>query len=401
MDEPQQPAPGATTRDSDGAGACASVSLLFRAQRGDDSAREELSARYLPRLPAIGATAPRNGRFGAGHVAAHGPAPRRLHADHERAFSAYVSQALGNRVRDAVRAANRRPAAEPLADDHTAGDASLLQTSYFPLSFRRGDRAACSPCKRTTAVALLTCTGLPITRSRPRRRFVVNTVLGPPLIPPIPVVVNPTALASLDTVTSPVRHAPQQQPVPSLAARSRGTRRASAVGNRPSPQGSALGPRRRRRAAARSARRLLPDALRLRVRLLLRGDRAVLEAGRLPVASDCWQCYHPPLFYLLGLPFYAAGRWLTASLESSPEWGLRFLSLMPLAAGALTAIYSARLVDRLVADRGLSTIAVGLVLAFPCLFISSYAPEGDIVVSAFMTMFLFYLTEWLAGARPG
>ena len=129
------------------------------------------------------------------------------------------------------------------------------------------------------------------------------------------------------------------------------------------------------------------------------------KTGRLPLASDCWQCYHPPMFYLLGLPFYAAGRWLTASLESSPEWGLRFLSLMPLAAGAITAIYSARLVDRLVADRGLSTVAVGLVLAFPCLFISSYAPEGDIVVSAFMTMFLFYLTEWLASAgarlKPG
>ena len=66
------------------------------------------------------------------------------------------------------------------------------------------------------------------------------------------------------------------------------------------------------------------------------------KTGRLPIASDCWQCYHPPMFYLLGLPFYAAGRWLTASLESSPEWGLRFLSLMPLAAGAITAIYSAQ-----------------------------------------------------------
>ena len=32
------------------------------------------------------------------------------------------------------------------------------------------------------------------------------------------------------------------------------------------------------------------------------------EKGRLPIAADCWQCYHPPLFYLLGLQSAAIGR---------------------------------------------------------------------------------------------
>src|SRR4051812_11986134 len=123
------------------------------------------------------------------------------------------------------------------------------------------------------------------------------------------------------------------------------------------------------------------------------------ETGRLPIASDCWQCYHPPLFYLLGLPFYAFGRWITAGLDSSPDWGLRCLTLLPLVAGALTTAYSAMLVDRLVPDRGLSVLGIAVVFAFPCLFISSYATEADIVVAACMTMFLFYLTEWMA--KPG
>src|SRR4051812_45871017 len=52
------------------------------------------------------------------------------------------------------------------------------------------------------------------------------------------------------------------------------------------------------------------------------------EKGPLPIASDCWQCYHPPFFYALGVPFYAAGRWVTASLDSSADWGLRSLSLL-------------------------------------------------------------------------
>src|SRR5215218_378882 len=62
--------------------------------------------------------------------------------------------------------------------------------------------------------------------------------------------------------------------------------------------------------------------------------------GHRPIASDCWQCYHPPFFYVLGLPFYAAGRWITASLDSSADWGLRSLTLLPLVAGAVTATYS-------------------------------------------------------------
>jgi RNA polymerase sigma-70 factor (ECF subfamily) len=121
-------------RDSEEAVASSSVSLLFRAQQGDDSAREELCARYLPRLR----------RWAHGRL----PASARQHLDtedlvqdtllqtvrhldgftphHERAFCAYVCQALGNRVKDAVRAANRRPSAEPLGDDHTASSASPL-----------------------------------------------------------------------------------------------------------------------------------------------------------------------------------------------------------------------------------------------------------------------------------
>src|SRR5215210_4234553 len=30
--------------------------------------------------------------------------------------------------------------------------------------------------------------------------------------------------------------------------------------------------------------------------------------GHLPNAADCWQCYHPPLHPLLGLPLYMLGK---------------------------------------------------------------------------------------------
>ena len=103
--------------DSDG-DPCSSVDLLTRAQNGDEAARNELCARYLPRLR----------RWAHGRL----PIWAREHLDtedivqdtllrsvrqldaftpkHEHAFSAYVCEALRNRLRDALRRAARRPA---------------------------------------------------------------------------------------------------------------------------------------------------------------------------------------------------------------------------------------------------------------------------------------------------
>src|SRR5437762_13566997 len=67
------------------------------------------------------------------------------------------------------------------------------------------------------------------------------------------------------------------------------------------------------------------------------------ESGRLPVAADCWQCYHPPLYYLLGLPFYATGVWLAGARETAPDWGLRALTLLALIAGGTATYCSVRL----------------------------------------------------------
>ncbi|MEI6670161.1 MAG: phospholipid carrier-dependent glycosyltransferase [Acidobacteriota bacterium] len=115
--------------------------------------------------------------------------------------------------------------------------------------------------------------------------------------------------------------------------------------------------------------------------------------GRLPIATDCWQCYHPPLYYVLGVGFYAVGRWLATAGADVSVWGLRALSVMPLLAGAVTSVYSYRLVRFVLRDRGLAAVGAGIIAAFPCLFISSYAPESDILVAAAMAALLFYLTR--------
>jgi RNA polymerase sigma factor (sigma-70 family) len=112
-----------------------SHALLKRAQQGDETARSELCARYLPRLR----------RWAHGRM----PAAAREHLDtedivqdtllqsirrmpeftpqHERAFCAYVCEALRNKLHDVARRARRRPASEPLPPDAPAADPSPLE----------------------------------------------------------------------------------------------------------------------------------------------------------------------------------------------------------------------------------------------------------------------------------
>ena len=127
------------------------------------------------------------------------------------------------------------------------------------------------------------------------------------------------------------------------------------------------------------------------------GVRVLHERGRLPEAADCWQCYHPPLFYVLGWPLYAFGRWLDAG--GGETAALRWLGGLPLICGGVTVFYGFRLLRLVRCRGGLLLVGTGLLLAFPCLFFSSYGADADIVVTAILSALIFYLTRD-AALRP-
>lgn len=126
-----------------------SFALLIRARNGDEEACNELCARYLPRLR----------RWAHGRL----PGWARQHLDtedivqdtlmrsvrqlpaftpqHERAFCAYVSQALRNRLRDAVRRAMTRPSGQPLSLEEPACDPSPLEQAVGGQMLGRYDMA--------------------------------------------------------------------------------------------------------------------------------------------------------------------------------------------------------------------------------------------------------------------
>ena len=119
-----------------------SFALVARARDGDAEALNDLCARYLPRLEKWA-----HGRLPAWARDALdtcdlvqdtlAQVARRIHSfepHHDAAFQAYARQALLNRIRDAIRRAHRRPAADPL-------DARLVSPEPSPLEEAIGQDA--------------------------------------------------------------------------------------------------------------------------------------------------------------------------------------------------------------------------------------------------------------------
>lgn len=112
------------------------------------------------------------------------------------------------------------------------------------------------------------------------------------------------------------------------------------------------------------------------------------RTGRLPESTADWQAYHPPLFYLMGLVFYRAGRLFSDTLA------LPALSLLAMACSMATIYYGVRML-RLFRVRGAQLVlGAALLWGCPCLFISSYGAEADILLTAVMTAFTYHLLRY-------
>jgi len=123
--------------------------LVERATSGDEQALNELCARYLPRLRRWA-----HGRlpgWARGGLDTHdlvqetlASAARRIRSfepRHKAAFQSYVRQALINRVRDEIRRAHRRPAADPLDSARPSPDPSPLERAIGREALERYEAA--------------------------------------------------------------------------------------------------------------------------------------------------------------------------------------------------------------------------------------------------------------------
>jgi RNA polymerase sigma-70 factor, ECF subfamily len=112
-----------------------SLTLIERAQHGDERARDELYERYLPRLRRW--THGRLPGWARDHLDTEDIVQdtllqtiRRLDSflpNHDRSFCAYLCQAVRNRLTDAVRRSARRPVTESLSPNAAATDPSPFE----------------------------------------------------------------------------------------------------------------------------------------------------------------------------------------------------------------------------------------------------------------------------------
>lgn len=120
------------------------------------------------------------------------------------------------------------------------------------------------------------------------------------------------------------------------------------------------------------------------------------EHARLPAPNDCWECHQPPLFFAAGVPFYALGM---AASKGDAAGGLQMLSLLPMICALFVVFFCCKTLRLLRPSRGMLLLGTALALVFPCLFISSYGAENDVLLAAFMSAFFYRLC--LYQLRPG
>jgi 4-amino-4-deoxy-L-arabinose transferase-like glycosyltransferase len=126
------------------------------------------------------------------------------------------------------------------------------------------------------------------------------------------------------------------------------------------------------------------------------GVMQLYDHGRLPSPTDCWECYPPPLYFIVGVPFYAIGKFAAGGAAAG---GLRLLALFSMLCAALVVYYCDRTLRLLKAPKEHLLAATALALVFPCLFIGSYAAESDILLTALMGAFFYRLCRY--HLKPG
>jgi RNA polymerase sigma-70 factor, ECF subfamily len=137
-----------------------SIALLLRARDGDDGARDQLLARYLPRLqrwahsrlPPWARGDAETGDLVQDTLVQVVQKIRGFQPEHEGAFYGYVRQALLNRIRDEIRRAQRRaptdaldsakPAIDPSPLEYAIGQEALENYEAALQRLSEGDRQA-------------------------------------------------------------------------------------------------------------------------------------------------------------------------------------------------------------------------------------------------------------------
>ncbi len=122
------------------------------------------------------------------------------------------------------------------------------------------------------------------------------------------------------------------------------------------------------------------------------GIQVMFAQGRLPVAGDCWECWQPPLFFLVSYPFYALGRLVYPAPSFPYDRALWAVAVVPLAASFVTLDCVWRQL-RLVGLRGYPLVfGLSVAACIPVVFYNSFALDIDTLLMAVVALFTYRLS---------
>lgn len=120
----------------------------------------------------------------------------------------------------------------------------------------------------------------------------------------------------------------------------------------------------------------------------------ILEEQRLPHAADCWECYQPPLYYLLAAGVYAAASAAAIALRETNSTaiaiGLKAIQFLSTVAGILTLVVIGRVLRRAAPGAyGRQTLALGVVALLPRHLYMSAMVTNDALTYLFAALAVF------------
>jgi len=117
----------------------------------------------------------------------------------------------------------------------------------------------------------------------------------------------------------------------------------------------------------------------------------IVNEGRLPNFNDCWICYHPPLFPLVGAALFKLVSVFGGGIDAQQYAVSTLTSILAL----VMSVYGFLLYQRYRKYEELDLLMWALLLFVPVRFISSFSVEADIFAATLIIMATYYFSIYL------
>lgn len=107
----------------------------------------------------------------------------------------------------------------------------------------------------------------------------------------------------------------------------------------------------------------------------------------LPNADQCWQCYQPPIYYIMG----ALVSRISQFTNLNPHFGLQIFSLL---LSFLFLVFSIKTAKEVLSDNRLLIVAISLISFWPSGIIHSVRIGNDSLYYAFYAIGFYFIIKW-------